>query len=357
MTIVSAGPGGFRMNDALLNTGWNAIARSPTAVTSTGYEGIDAFTGAGFVFDSLGTPVDGLVTGWTRSAGAGEQIFSLRDLSIPLATIHNLMSSPATLSTSDYLAAADTTLKLLFSGADTMSGSDAVDVLWAGAGDDALSGGGGDDELRGGGGSDTIGGGSGNDAIQDEAGSNILRGDEGNDIVDGGVGFDDINGNQGADTCSGGGGDDWVVGGKDDDVLFGDRDFTGALAEGSDIVYGNLGNDTCDGGGGNDLVRGGQGDDSLTGGTGDDWLSGDLGNDTLSGGAGADVFHSFGGAGLDRVLGFNRAEGDRVQLDPGTSYAASQVGADVVIDMTGGGQMVLVGVSMASLADGWIFAA
>jgi hypothetical protein len=33
----------------------------------------------------------------------------------------------------------------------------------------------------------------------------------------------------------------------------------------------------------------------------------------------------------------------------------SQVGADTVIDMGGGNQMILVGVTMASLPSGWIF--
>ena len=77
----------------------------------------------------------------------------------------------------------------------------------------------------------------------------------------------------------------------------------------------------------------------------------------VTGGAGADVFHSFGDAGIDRVTDFNAAEGDRVMLDPGTAYTVSQVGADTVIAMTGGGQMVLVGVPLSSLPTGWIFGA
>ena len=52
---------------------------------------------------------------------------------------------------------------------------------------------------------------------------------------------------------------------------------------------------------------------------------------------------------------FNLAEGDRVQLDPGTVYTVSQVGSDTVVNMTGGGQLILVGVQMASLTTGWIF--
>ena len=60
-------------------------------------------------------------------------------------------------------------------------------------------------------------------------------------------------------------------------------------------------------------------------------------------------------AGIDRVLDFNLAEGDRVMLDPGTTFTVSQVGADTVIDMGGGNQMILVGVQMSTLTPGWIF--
>jgi serralysin len=138
-----------------------------------------------------------------------------------------------------------------------------------------------------------------------------------------------------------------VVGGKDNDLVFGD--------DGDDIVLGNLGNDTLDGGNGNDVVRGGQGDDVLVGGAGNDFISGDRGNDTESGGPGADIFHSSQDAGVDKVLDFHVAEGDRVMLDPGTTYTVSQVGADTVIDMGGGNQVILAGVQMSSLTPGWIF--
>ena len=49
------------------------------------------------------------------------------------------------------------------------------------------------------------------------------------------------------------------------------------------------------------------------------------------------------------------ADGDRVQLDPGTQYTVAQVGGDTVVSMTGGGQLVLVGVQMSSLTGTWIF--
>ncbi len=231
-------------------------------------------------------------------------------------------------------------------GGDLLIGNEFANTLKGGAGADELFGGTGDDALDGESGDDRAFGGLGADTIVDGGGSNYLRGDEGDDSIVGGAGFDDINGNVGSDTASGGLGEDWVVGGKDNDSLSG--------GEAYDLVYGNLGNDTCDGGAGNDIVRGGQQDDRLFGGDGDDYMSGDQDNDTLTGGAGADIFHSFGDAGLDRVTDFNRAEGDRVLLDAGTTYSVAESGGDVVISMTGGAQMILVGVSMSSLTGNWI---
>ena len=184
-------------------------------------------------------------------------------------------------------------------------------------------------------------GGLGNDILVGSARDDFLRGEEGNDLIYGDDGFDDTHGNQGDDTVYGGRGPDWVVGGKDQDRLFGE--------DGDDVVYGNLGSDTCIGGDGRDWVRGGQGDDSLSGGAGDDFMSGDRGNDTLHGGQGADRFNTFGDAGIDRVMDFNSAEGDRVQFEGATTYTLRFQGGDAIIDMTGGGQMILVGVTEASL--------
>jgi Ca2+-binding RTX toxin-like protein len=191
--------------------------------------------------------------------------------------------------------------------------------------------------------------GDGADLYDGRAGTEtgLLQGGLGNDTELGGAGFDNLQGNQGDDSLSGAAGDDYVVGGKDNDSLFGDG--------GNDIVWGNLGNDTLDGGDGADQVRGGQGDDVVNGGPGDDFVSGDRGNDTITGGAGADLFHGSQDAGIDRVLDFHVAEGDRVMLDPGTTYTMSQVGADTVLDMGGGSQMILVGVSMSSLTASSIF--
>lgn len=232
------------------------------------------------------------------------------------------------------------------SGSDLIVGNGQANILLGNVGADELYGGSGDDSIDGGVGDDRAFGGFGADTLTDTGGDNYLRGDEGDDSIVGGAGFDDINGNMGADTASGGLGDDWVVGGKDNDALSG--------GEGADLVYGNLGADTVAGDAGNDTIRGGQQDDVLSGGAGDDFLSGDRDNDTLTGGGGGDTFHVFAAAGSDRVLDFNRAEGDRIQLEAGSVYTVSQVGADVIIALDGGARMVLVGVSMSSLTGDWI---
>lgn len=203
----------------------------------------------------------------------------------------------------------------------------------------------GNDQLSRGFGTDTIFGGYGADTITDAGGQNYLRGGYGHDMMFGGNGFDDMHGNQGNDTLTGGQGDDWVVGGQGNDMLRGDS--------GGDVVYGNLGADTCIGDEGVDWVRGGQGDDSVHGGAGDDFLSGDKGSDTLSGGAGADRFNFFVGAGIDRITDFNSLEGDRIQFEAPATYTINQQGADTIIDLGGGDQVILVGVTQTALGT-WL---
>ncbi|WP_299540938.1 M10 family metallopeptidase [Phenylobacterium sp.] len=240
---------------------------------------------------------------------------------------------------------------ILYTGQDNLgiAFSTTIENAIGSSGADTITGNAANNSLSGGAGNDVIMAGGGNDTIQGGEGTSYLRGEDGNDSITGGSAFDDINGNKGDDTLHGNAGDDWVVGGQGNDMQFGDA--------GGDVVWGNLGNDTLDGGDGNDQVRGGQGDDSLSGGAGDDFISGDRGNDTETGGAGADLFHTFQDAGIDKVLDFNLSQGDRVMLDPGTSYTVGQVGADTVIDMGAGNQMILVGVQMSTLAPGWIFSA
>jgi len=292
--------------------------------------------GTGFTYGAFGRPTGGVIS---SILNAEVPKYDITDLNYPAARLADLLESR------EFELAREEVL----AGADQFFGTDGMDIMRAYGGADSISAGAGNDIADGGLGADTVSGGPGNDSLTDAGGANYLRGDDGNDRITGGSDFDDINGNMGNDTATGGLGDDWVVGGKDNDSL------TGEI--GADIVYGNIGADTCDGGDGDDIVRGGQDNDLVLGGAGTDYVSGDRGDDTVTGGAGADSFHTFGEAGLDRVTDFNLGEGDRVQLDPGTQYTLSQVGADAVITMTGGGQMVLVGVSMHSLTGNWIFGA
>jgi len=211
------------------------------------------------------------------------------------------------------------------------------------------------EDARGGSGADTINGNAlgnwlrgeaGNDTIKGLDGDDRLDGNDGNDTIDGGAGFDQINGNIGNDIEHGNDGTDWVVGGQNNDTLFGDA--------GDDIVYGNMGNDIAYGGVGADIVRGGQGDDVVSGDDGNDWLAGDRGNDNLTGGAGADIFYSFAGAGIDLITDFNRAQGDRIQLDPGQAHTVYQSGANTIIDLGNGDQIILANYAAANLAGDWL---
>jgi Ca2+-binding RTX toxin-like protein len=206
----------------------------------------------------------------------------------------------------------------------------------------------GNDSIEGSSRGDSLYGYGGDDTIVESGGTNYLRGMDGNDSIQGGSGFDDINGNKGDDTIDGGsGGSDWLVGGQANDLI--------TAHASQNILYGNLGDDTLHGGTGGDLMRGGQGDDVIVGGSGNDWISGDRGSDTVTGGAGADTFHTFSGAGMDVVTDFNVTEGDKVQVDAGTTYTLSQSGSDTLIDMGNGDQMILRNVTLSTLPSGWIF--
>jgi len=310
---------------------------TPTSLGLTANGTVTQFFGSGFQFAAAGPATAGTINRIIVGADVGT-IYDITGLNLSAATFRGWVQVDD-----------NTSAKAgIFGGDDQLTGSVFDDRLRGFAGADTINGGDGSDYLDGGDGNDQVFAGLGADTITDSGGSNYLRGEEGNDTVAGGAGFDDINGNMGNDTESGGLGDDWVVGGKDQDVLFGD--------DGGDLVYGNLGDDTCDGGAGADTIRGGQGNDSLTGGAGNDFVSGDRGDDTMTGGAGADIFHSSSDAGVDRVLDFSVADGDRVQLDPGTTYNMAQVGADTVITLSAG-QVILVGVQMATLPPGTVFLA
>jgi len=313
MAIFTAGVLGANMD--LIAIGDLAFAtpfgQTPTSFGLTLDAEIDQFFGSGFLFGPDGLPLAGVITGIQETIG-GFSSFTISGLNLQVGDLMVWIATDAT----------DAAKASLLAGSDVITGGGAANVL------------------RGFGGDDTIAGG--------EGANNYLRGDDGNDSLVGSSGFDDINGNKGDDTVDGGaGGADWLVGGQGNDLI--------TAHAGDNLLYGNLGNDTLVAGSGADVMRGGQGDDSLAGGSGADFISGDRGNDTMSGGAGPDIFHGSQDAGVDRVLDFNLAEGDRVMLDPGTTFTVSQVGADTVIEMGAGNQMILVGVQASTLTGAWIF--
>jgi beta-glucanase (GH16 family) len=179
---------------------------------------------------------------------------------------------------------------------------------------------------------------------------NYIRGLDGDDSLTGGTTATELYGNTGADTLVGHSVvSDLLAGGQGEDLL--DGRGSGAPA----YLNGNIGADTLYGGSVGSVLRGGQGDDVIHGGSGADWISGDRGNATVSGGAGADTFYAYADGGVTVVTDFNAAEGDRLQMPTGSSYHPHQEGADLYIDIDGGGQVILQHTYDNSLPSGWIF--
>ena len=94
---------------------------------------------------------------------------------------------------------------------ETITGTDEVDVIVAGAGDDRVRSLTGNDVVCGGAGRDRISGGSGFDKLQGEAGNDRLNGGTGRDKLFGQAGKDRLKGAGGRDTCRGGGSSDVAV--------------------------------------------------------------------------------------------------------------------------------------------------
>lgn len=188
----------------------------------------------------------------------------------------------------------------------------------------------------------------GDDTLTGGVADDYMRGGAGQDLIIGGDGFDNTHGNVGSDTIHGGAGPDWVVGGQDSDLLHGD--------DGDDYMHGNRAADTCLGGAGADTILGGQEADSLSGGDGDDRLLGDRGNDVLSGGPGADRFEIAAGGGVDQVVDFSYWEGDRAYVPLGASYQLTTAGADVIVSLGGGDQLILLGAAGSNPTPDWVVA-
>jgi len=224
-------------------------------------------------------------------------------------------------------------------GNDTITGGRSNDIIKGGLGDDQIDGGNSSDALYGDAGNDRISGGNGNDAAY---------GGIGDDLIDGGTGHDFLYGGEGKDTLKGGGGNDFLKGANGDDILGG--------GGGNDDLYGGAGHDKLLGGDGNDALFGNKGNDSLLGGLGKDTLDGGQGNDKLSGGFGIDMF-IFGKNEGDDVIRDFEAGRDLIDLGGQTYTVVEGTDGDAVLELSGGGSVTLLGISIGDINSDWFLAA
>lgn len=175
------------------------------------------------------------------------------------------------------------------------------------------------------------------DLLTGTGGADTMSGFDGNDAMYGRAGNDTIYGNRGTDYISGNQGADRLFGGQDADTVLGGQD--------ADWIYGNLGNDLLFGNLGDDQLYGGQGNDTLNGGQGNDTLNGGLGDDLLVGGLGADTYVCLPGGGTDTLIGFSFAQGDSIEIGNQTYSIGSAADGSALITLSGGGRILVQGVS------------
>lgn len=306
----------------------------------------------------------------------------------------------------------------IISGFENATGGDGNDTLTGNAGANVLSGGGGVDTIHGGDGDDTVSGGAGADWLYGDGGVNTISyagsiggvsvnlitmlvsggdaagdtisnfssaiGGDGNDTLTGTDGVNRLEGGKGDDTIDGKGGNDWISGGAGADTLTAGLgadtlSYAGSLKGGivvylqSLTVYGGdaqgdviSGFENVEGSELGDYLAGNDGVNVLSGRAGSDTLDGGLGSDTLTGGADSDMFVTRTGNGIDTVTDFVAgAGGDTIFVSYNGAFdsfaevmavASNARGGGVVIDFSGGDQLILQGITLASLtADNFVF--
>ncbi|MFT3728883.1 MAG: calcium-binding protein [Terricaulis sp.] len=322
MTTAVAGPAGVDMNDpfqlALL---LGAVGTgTPTATHWQAVDGnfLFSFTGVGFGGYQFKIPSTGTVTAIDITNG-GLASFSVSGFSVPLPTLftHLVTDTPAQLAA------------FMFSGADSITGGAASDVLIGYDGDDVIT-----DDL----GADLLQGGDGNDTLSGGANNDVLFGDSGDDNLSGGTGDDQLNGGAGSNTLNAGDGNDFVTstgladtidGGAGTDTLSLDwssaigaitADVTGGavVVTGGGSVQNIEQLATLFSGAGNDNVRtgaaidfrAGAGDDTLmlTNGLVNAHFDGGAGNDTLIADFSALAGVTMNGANINEVLTYANVE-------------------------------------------------
>jgi Ca2+-binding RTX toxin-like protein len=192
--------------------------------------------------------------------------------------------------------------------------------------------------------------------IEDAQASSPLQLGDGNDIRSGSNGIDIVYAGGGDDNLSGSGSDDIIRGQTGNDILQGDDGDDILLGEaGNDLFRGSNGDDYLSGGSGNDTFYGDAGDDEIDGMMGDDTLVGGAGNDALRGGTGADRFNFYNPSleGTDIIEDFNVAT-DKIGIyvgNTGSGFTNSGLTADAPIAAT----QFHTGENAASASDRFIY--
>jgi len=167
-----------------------------------------------------------------------------------------------------------------------------------------------------------------------------ITGADGDDVIVGTIAAENLSGGVGRDDIGGRGGDDTIDGGV-----------------GNDTIRGGAGRDLLLGGDGDDVLRGRAGGDTLRGGDGNDFLRGGNRADVLEGGAGADILVYGANEGRDTIEGFEHGIdvirlvgfGAPFNTFAEVSAAATQAGADTLLDFGGTGSLRLVGIATTDL--------
>ena len=237
-------------------------------------------------------------------------------------------------------------------------GDAGADSVLGGAGNDVIGGGAGADRLEGGLGSDTLYGGADGDTLvlgvwvnltasDDDLGAvNVAWAGAGNDTVSGSASGDLIGLGADGDAAFAHAGNDTIYAGAGIDGIYG--------GDGNDEAYGGTGDDDLVGDAGNDTLYGGAGDDSIVGGTGDDVLWGGAGEDTLIGDSGTDTFgFAVATTALDADTGNNDLIADFVEGEDGDVLDLSDFGlSGDLADLIADGYIVAGGLDLNS--DGTI---
>lgn len=312
-------------------------------------------------------------------------------------------------------------LTLIGPGPINGTGNDLNNVIRGTNDVNILVGGAGNDSLQGFGGSDSLFGGIGNDSLDGGLGADILEGGDGNDTyyidafsIDGisnnddivvefaGAGIDTVvssltyvlpdnvenltvlrgngTGNELANVIKGGtddsfiyglGGNDTINGNEGEDRLYG-GDGNDVISGGSEIdnLFGEAGNDTLLGGADSDYLYGDIGDDILSGQSGSDVIVGGLGRDTLTGGLDIDYFKfgmadsSVSASTIDVITDFTTGV-DRIELEflnrngVGIGYSEAAITTNSFTDALASAQAMLSGGNwvafVAGSIDGWLF--